>query len=103
MLGRLDVLRIVSNKFGQRHTVRVQGVDVCRRDVKIKTSRRLICAIDFIWGQLQLGHPKELIIQKPGLKLWEIVSRDLFKNPTSQRFDGTLLWCSINVKLMNRR
>ena len=48
MLGRLDVLRILSNKLGQHHTVRVQGVDVCRRVVKIETSRRLICAIDFI-------------------------------------------------------
>ena len=69
MLGRLDVLRIVSNKLGQCHTVRVQGVDVCRRDVKIETSRRLICAINFIWTKSQLGHPKELIIQKSGLKL----------------------------------
>ena len=85
MLGRVDVLRIVSNKLEQRHTVRIQGVDVCRRDVKIKTSRRHICAIDFILSQSHLGHPKELIVQKSGLKLWEIVSRDLFKNPTSQR------------------
>ena len=69
MLGRLDVLRIVSNKLGQRHTVRVKGVDVCRRDVKIEPLRRLICAIDFIWSQSQLGHPKELIIQKSSLKL----------------------------------
>ena len=37
-----------------------------RRDVKIETSRRLICAIDFIWSQSQLGHPKELIIKKNG-------------------------------------
>ena len=59
MLGRLDVLRIVSKKVGQSQTVRVQGVDVCRRDVNIETSRRLICAIDFIWSQSQLGHPKE--------------------------------------------
>ena len=71
MLGRLDVLRIVSNKLGQRHTVRVQGVDVCRRDVKIETSRRLICEIDFICGQSQLSHTKELKFQKSGLKLWE--------------------------------
>ena len=69
MSGRLDVLKIVSNKLGQRHTVRVQGVDVCRRDVKIEISRRPICAVDFIWSQSQLGHPKELIIQKSGLKL----------------------------------
>ena len=69
MFGRLDVLRIVSNKLGQHHTVSVQDVDVCGRDVKIETSRRLICAIDFIWSQSQLGHPKELIIQKSGLKL----------------------------------
>ena len=40
-----------------------------RRDVKIETFRRLICAIDFIWSQSQLGHPKELIIEKSGLKL----------------------------------
>ena len=65
-IGRL---KIVSNKLGQRHTVRVQGVDVCRRDVKIEISRRPICAVDFIWSQSQLGHPKELIIQKSGLKL----------------------------------
>ena len=51
MLGRLDVLRIVSKELGQRHTLRIQGFDVCRRDVKIETSRRLICAIDFIWSQ----------------------------------------------------
>ena len=69
MLGRLDVLKIVSDKLGQRHTVRVQDVDVCRRDVKIETSRRLICAIDFIWSQSQLGQPTELILQKSGLKL----------------------------------
>ena len=69
MLERLDVLRIVSSKLGQRHTVRVQGVDVCRRDVKIETSRRLICAIDFIWSQSQLGNLKELMIQNSGLKL----------------------------------
>ena len=65
-IGRLK------NRFqqiGQRHTVRVQDVDVCGRDVKIETSRRLICAIDFIWSQSQLGHLKELIIQKSGLKL----------------------------------
>ena len=79
MLGRLDVLRIVSKKVGQSQTVRVQGVDVCRRDVKIETSRCLICAIDFIWSQSQLGHPKELITQKSGLRLWEIVSRDLLR------------------------
>ena len=85
MLGRLDVLRIVSNKLGQRHTVRVQGGDVCRRDVKNEISRDLIWENDFIWIQSQLGHPKELIIQKSGLKLREIVSRDLFKTPTSQR------------------
>ena len=42
-IGRLK------NRF-QRHTVRVQGIDVCLRDVKIETSRRLICAIDFIWS-----------------------------------------------------
>ena len=64
MLGRLDVLRNVSNKLGQRHAVRFQGVDVCRRDVKIETSRRLICVIDLIWSQSQLGHDKELIIKK---------------------------------------
>ena len=29
MLGRLDVLRIVSNKPGQRQTVYVQDVPVC--------------------------------------------------------------------------
>ena len=69
MFGRLDVLRIASDKLGQRHTVRVQDVDVCQRDVKIETSRRLICAIDFIWSHSQLGHPKELIVQKSGLKL----------------------------------
>ena len=62
MLGRLDVLRIVSKKLGQRHTARVQGIDVCRRDVKIEPPRRLICAIDLIWSQSQLGHPKEFII-----------------------------------------
>ena len=65
---RLDVLRIVSDKLGQLHTVRVQGVDVCRREVKIETSRRLISAIDIIWNQSQLGHPKELIIQKTKAK-----------------------------------
>ena len=69
MVGRLDVLRIVSNTLGQRHTVRIQGVDVCQRDVKIETSRHLICEIDFIWSQSQLGHPKELIIGKSALKL----------------------------------
>ena len=63
MLGQLDVLKIVSNKLGQRHIVHF------RRDVKIKTSRRLICASDIIWSQSQLGHPKELINQKPGFKL----------------------------------
>ena len=41
-LGPFDVLRIVSNKLGQRHTVFVQEVPVCRRDIKIETSRRLI-------------------------------------------------------------
>ena len=40
-----------------------------QRNLKIETSRRLTCAIDFIWSQSQLGHPKELIIQKSGLKL----------------------------------
>ena len=69
MLGRLDVLRIVSDNLGERHNVRVRDVDMCRRDVKIETSRRLICAIDFIWSQSQLGHPKELIVQTAGLKL----------------------------------
>ena len=40
MLGLLDVLIIVSNKLGQRHTVRVQGVDVTRRpDRDIQTSQ----------------------------------------------------------------
>ena len=71
--------------MGQRHIVRVQGVDVCWRDIKIETSRRLICTINFIWSQSQLGQPKELIIQKSGLKLLEIVPRDLFKTPTFQR------------------
>ena len=52
-----------------RHTVHVKGVDMCQRDVKIETSRRLICAIDFIWSQSQVGHPKEPIIQKSWLKL----------------------------------
>ena len=66
MLGQFDALRIVSDKLGQRHTVRVQDVDVCRRDVKIETYRRLICAIDIIWSQSQLGHPKELIVQNQG-------------------------------------
>ena len=65
-IGRL---KIVLNKLGQRHNARAQSVDVYRRDVKIKTSRRHICAIDFIWSQSQLGHPKELIIQTSGLKL----------------------------------
>ena len=69
MLGRLHVLRTVSNKLGQRHNVRVQSVDVCRRDVNIESPRRLICAIDFIWSQSQLGHPKELKIQNSELKL----------------------------------
>ena len=40
-----------------------------RRDVKIEISRRPICAVDFIWSQSQLGHSKELIVQKSGLKL----------------------------------
>ena len=35
MLGRLDVLRIVSNKPGPRQTVLVQDVPVCWRGVKI--------------------------------------------------------------------
>ena len=65
MLGRLDVLKIVSNKLGHRHTIRAKGVDVCRRDVKIETSRRLICAIDFIWGQSSQGTHNP----KSGLKL----------------------------------
>ena len=86
MLGWLDVLRIVSDELGQHNTARVQDVDMCRRDVKIETYRRLICAINLIWSQSQLEHPKELIIQKQWLKLWEIVSRDFFKTPTSQRY-----------------
>ena len=64
MLERFDVLRIVSDKLGQHHTLSVQDVDVCRCDVKIETSRRLICEIDFMWSQSQLGHPKELVVQK---------------------------------------
>ena len=59
-IGRL---KNSSDKLGQRHTVRLQDVDVRRRYVKIETSRRLICAIDFIWSQSQQGHSKELIIQ----------------------------------------
>ena len=103
MLGRLDVLRIVSSKLG-RHTVRIQGVDVCRCSVKIETSRRLICAINFIWSQSQLGHPKELIIQRSGLKLWEIVSRDLSKIPTSQRLTELYFGAVFtSVKLRNPR
>ena len=60
----------LKNRFRQIGTTsRIQDVDVCRRDVKIETYIRLICAIDFIWSQSQLGHHKELIVQKPGLKL----------------------------------
>ena len=54
MLGRLEVL---------------QDVLVCQGDVQIKTIGRVICAIDFIWRQSQLGHPQELIIQESALKL----------------------------------
>ena len=39
MLGRLDVLRIVSNKLGQLHAVRGWDAPMCRRDVTIETSR----------------------------------------------------------------
>ena len=81
MLGRLDVLRIVSNKFEQCHNVHVQGVDVCRRDVKIETSRRPTCVIDLIWSQSQLGHPKELKIQKSGLKLWKKSFQEICLRP----------------------
>ena len=83
MLGRLDVLRIISNKLEQRHTVRVQGVDVCRRDVK--TSRRLICAIDFVWSQSQLGHPKELVIPNQGSNYEKSLQEICLRPPTSQR------------------
>ena len=69
MLGRLEVLRIVSKKLGLRRTVRIQDVLVCQGDVKMETSGCLICAIDFIWRQSQLGHPQELIIQESALKL----------------------------------
>ena len=41
----------------------------CVDATSIEISRRPICAVDFIWSQSQLGHPKELIIQKSGLKL----------------------------------
>ena len=62
----------LKNRFQQSGTTSHRprpGLDVCRREVKIETTRRLICEINFIWGQSQLGHPKELIIKKSGLKL----------------------------------
>ena len=88
-IGRLK------NRFQQIGTTSHHPRPGRRRDVKTETSRRLICAIDFIWSQSQLGHPKELIIQKLELKMCAIVSRDLFKTPTSQRltelyFDAVL-------------
>ena len=85
-------------QIGTTHTVRVQGVDVCRLDVKIETSRRLICAIDLIWSQSQLGHHKELIIKKIRAETVRYVS-----DPHLPTFGGTLLWCSFNVKLGNPR
>ena len=38
ILGRLEILRIVSNELGQRHTFHVQDVDLSQPDVKIQTS-----------------------------------------------------------------
>ena len=69
MLGRLDVLRIVSNQSGPHQTVLLLDVPVRSRDVKIETSGRLICAIDFIWRQSLLEHTQELIIHESALKL----------------------------------
>ena len=89
MLGRLDVLRIVSNKLRQCQTAGAMAAPMYQRDVTIEMSRRLICAIDFIWSQAQLGHPKELIIQESALNLWEIVFKRFVKYPDLPTFDGT--------------
>ena len=72
-------------------------------NVKVETSRRLICAIDFVWSQSQLGHPKELIIKKNLGSNCEKSFQDICLRPHLPTFDGTLLWCSIYVKLRNPR
>ena len=46
MLGRLDVLGIISVKL-ERQIVSVQDVTMLQCGAKIDTSGRLICAIDF--------------------------------------------------------
>ena len=62
-IGRLQ------NPFQQIGTTSHRPRPGGQRDVKIETSRRLICAIDLIWSQSSLGHPKEFIIKTSGLKL----------------------------------
>ena len=63
-IGRLK------NRFQQIGTTSHRPRPGRRRvSTEIETPRRLICAIDFIWSQSQLGHPKELIIKQLGLKL----------------------------------
>ena len=77
-----------SNTLGQRHTVRIQGVDVCLRDVKIEQPRHLICAIDFICSQSQLGNSKELIIQNIRAQNVRNHFKGFVKDPQLPTFDG---------------
>ena len=58
MFGRFDVLRIVSNKLGQRHTVHVQGVGV-HLCAKLKFTRWPPCFVILSISPIQGVPPLE--------------------------------------------